>query len=254
MTVHPHAATFDRAADDYERGRPGYPDELRAWIESQFPLNTSSNVLDLGAGTGKFTRLLCATPARVVAAEPVSEMRRVLHDLLPDIEVVDTAAAAMPFDDGAFDLVTCGQSFRWFATEEALSEIARVLVPGGVCLLVFNRDARSDATVAHFQSMLRAVDEETDERKPGMHWRDVVGATERFVVEEQAEFENPFFVDREEFEARLRSSSQFARLGAERQRELIEGFEAKVDHWPLDLLQITSVTALRKSRAGGSAR
>lgn len=247
VAVHPHTAAFDLGADDYERGRPGYPPALVAWFRARYSLRSRDVVVDLGAGTGKLTRLLAQSPARVVAVEPLREMRRVLTAALPGVEVVDATAEAMPFPDRTVRLVACGQSFRWFATEEALTEIARVLVPGGALVVVANRDAGTGPLGERFEATLGLAGVETAEAKPGADWRTVLGVSRRFAVVEEAEFDNPFFVDRDGLVARLRSSSQFSRLPADRQAELITRFDTEVERWPLDLSQVTSVTALAKS-------
>ena len=59
--------SFDLVADEYERTRPDYPPELLDLL----PLDASASVLDLGAGTGKLTRVLAARYAEVVAVEPL---------------------------------------------------------------------------------------------------------------------------------------------------------------------------------------
>ncbi|MFC7718341.1 class I SAM-dependent methyltransferase [Nonomuraea recticatena] len=66
---------FDRVADAYDAGRPGYPDELfRALSEvSGVPL-AGATVVDVGAGTGISSRALRARGARVVAVDPGREM------------------------------------------------------------------------------------------------------------------------------------------------------------------------------------
>ena len=59
---HPTAATgFGRAADAYERGRPGYPREAIDHLVAELGLWDGTTVLDLAAGTGKLTRRLQAT-------------------------------------------------------------------------------------------------------------------------------------------------------------------------------------------------
>ena len=63
--------------DDYERGRPGWPS--RAAAIGDVP--ASGTVAELGAGTGKLTRLLLARFRRVIAVEPDEEMRRLLVSL-----------------------------------------------------------------------------------------------------------------------------------------------------------------------------
>lgn len=117
MSVHVHATAFDRVADDYELGRPGYPSALRDWIATRYRTTPGTVIVDLGAGTGKLTRLLVGTGATVVGVEPLENMRRVFARVLPGVELRHGTAQSIPFADGTVDLVTCGQSFRWFAVK-----------------------------------------------------------------------------------------------------------------------------------------
>ena len=96
--VHPVAASgFARAAEVYERARPSYPVEAVTWMAERTGLGPGRTVVDVGAGTGKLTRLLPATGARVVAVEPIAEMRALIGD---GIEVVDGTAEEVPLPDG----------------------------------------------------------------------------------------------------------------------------------------------------------
>ncbi len=128
------ARSFDRTAVEYERTRPGYPEALLDLL----PLGPDASVLDLGAGTGKLTRLLTTRYARVVAVEPLARMRAILERVVPAAESHPGTAEAIPLPDGAVDGVFAGQAFHWFANDEALAEIARVLRPGGVLSLIWN--------------------------------------------------------------------------------------------------------------------
>ena len=75
--IHPAAASgFARAADAYERGRPGYRDDAVDWLASFL----ASPVVDLAAGTGLLSRALAARGFEVVAVEPVAEMRALVGD------------------------------------------------------------------------------------------------------------------------------------------------------------------------------
>lgn len=216
-------------------------------MQARYRLDPGDTVVDLGAGTGKLTRLLCESRARVVAVEPMAEMRRILAELVPGAEIHDATAEAMPFPDGSVEVVACGQSLRWFASQEALAEIARVLVPGGACVIVFNHDAATGPLGERFEEAIRLADVETSEVKPGIDWRAVIDASGLFARDEEIDFDNPYFVDREGLLARLRSSSQFSRLPEERQAALIAELDSMVERWPIDLSQISSVTALRKA-------
>lgn len=143
--IDPMANAFGSAAADYERARPSYPPESIEILRRELGVGQNARVCDLAAGTGKLTRLLVATGADVVAVEPVEGMRHQLAEVLPEIEVLDGTAEAIPFGDDSFDVVTVAQAFHWFKFDEALLEIRRVLRPGGGLAILFNqRDERHE--------------------------------------------------------------------------------------------------------------
>jgi SAM-dependent methyltransferase len=119
--IHPSAAQgFAAAAEAYVRGRPSYPEALSGWLTGALALGPGSACVDLGAGTGKFTRLLARTGAAVTAVEPVAEMRRELAAALPEVTALEGAAEALPLADASVDAVVCAQAFHWFANDRAL--------------------------------------------------------------------------------------------------------------------------------------
>ena len=69
---HPDARSFEDVTELYERVRPTYPDEAVDWLVEQLGIDRSSTVLDLGAGTGKLTRMLIPRAARVIAVVSTS--------------------------------------------------------------------------------------------------------------------------------------------------------------------------------------
>lgn len=77
------ARTFDRTADIYERARPGWPVAAVDHVACDLGLDRSATVLDLGAGTGKLTRMLVERFDCVVEVEPLDGMRGVLESLVP---------------------------------------------------------------------------------------------------------------------------------------------------------------------------
>jgi SAM-dependent methyltransferase len=129
------ARSFERAAEEYERGRPGYAEAALDAVG----LQADAVVLDLAAGTGKLTRQLVRRFRRVVAVEPLDRMRAVLERVVPEAEALSGTAAAIPLDDDAVDAVFVGEAFHWFGTEDAVREIARVLRPRGVLAILFNQ-------------------------------------------------------------------------------------------------------------------
>jgi SAM-dependent methyltransferase len=135
------ARSFDLAAEEYERTRPDYP----AAVLEGLPVPAGATVLDLGAGTGKLTRLLVRRYSRVIAVEPLDGMRAILENVVPQAESLAGRAEQIPLADASVDAVFAAQAFHWFATDEALTEIARVLRRGGVFCLVWNSPDESRA-------------------------------------------------------------------------------------------------------------
>lgn len=138
------ATSFGSVAGAYERARPGYPDDAVRWLAGEVP----GDVVDLGAGTGKLTASLVALGHRVVAVEPLAEMRAQLEARLPRVPAFEGTAESMPLPDGSADVVTVAQAFHWFDHGPALAEIARVLRPGGHVALVWNVRDETEPWVA----------------------------------------------------------------------------------------------------------
>jgi SAM-dependent methyltransferase len=144
--VHPAAAEgFARGAQTYARGRPDFPPAVREWLRNDLGARAGETVLELGAGTGKFTKYLLATGAEVAALDPVAEMLAELKRALPGTHTLLGSAMSIPLGDNTIDIVVCAQAFHWFANSAALSEMRRVLKPGGRLGLIWNvRDSSVD--------------------------------------------------------------------------------------------------------------
>ena len=137
----PHALSFGAAADAYERGRPGYPDQAVSWL---LPPG-ARRVADVGAGTGKLTRQLRERGLDVVAVEPLAQMREQLTAAVPGVPVLAGTAEEIPLPDHSADAVLLAQAWHWVAPARALPEVARVLAPGGQLGLAWNvRDEQVD--------------------------------------------------------------------------------------------------------------
>lgn len=74
----------------------------------------------------------------LTAAEPSPGMIKAFSARTPEIPIHAAGAHNLPFADGTFDAVTIAQAFHWFADEESLTEIARVLKPSGRLGLIWN--------------------------------------------------------------------------------------------------------------------
>jgi SAM-dependent methyltransferase len=135
------ASSFGAAASTYERARPTYPDDAVDWL---VPAGRPK-VVDLGAGTGKLTRLIAGRGVGVRAVEPSAGMLERLRRELPGVPAVQGSAERLPIEDNSIDAVLVGQAWHWVDVPRASAEVARVLKPGGRLGLVWNhRDDRVD--------------------------------------------------------------------------------------------------------------
>ena len=151
--------SFDAWADEYDRYRPTYPDQLFAFMTRELELPGTPRVADLGAGTGRASIAMAALGWRVTAVEPGGPMLDVLRARAADegllIEAVQATAEATGLPAAAFDLATAAQAFHWFDKPAALAEMARVVRPGGGLALFWNvRDEERSPFVAEYHRIL----------------------------------------------------------------------------------------------------
>jgi ubiquinone/menaquinone biosynthesis C-methylase UbiE len=205
------ATGFEAGAAAYELARPGYPDEAVAVLVAMLGIAAGVRVLDLAAGTGKLTRRLLELGASVVAIEPVAGMRRELQQAIPGVEVLDGTAEAIPLPDASVDVVSVAQAFHWFDAPEALTEIARVLRPGGGLAILWNERDESTPWVAEMSRIIR-WHERTVSRYQHLDWTEIVAASGRFtpLQEEATRWEQP--MTRDLLADRVRSISYIAAM------------------------------------------
>ncbi|MET3807280.1 SAM-dependent methyltransferase [Nakamurella sp. UYEF19] len=172
-----NAASFGRAAEAYERGRPSYPAEAVDWL---LPEN-ARQVVDLGAGTGKLTRRLLERGLDVTAVEPSENMLAQLVLALPGVPAHLGTAEDLPLADSSADCILVAQAWHWVQPERALPEVARVLRPGGRLGLVWNLRDERVGWVEELGRVLRPAGG-TSESMGIKELGDLFGPVERFEV------------------------------------------------------------------------
>lgn len=229
----------------YERGRPSYPADAVGWLVEGLGIGPGRDVVDLAAGTGKFTRLLMASGARVTAVEPSAAMRREFAAALPDVPVVDGTAERLPLPDASADAVTVAQAFHWFDVAGATTELARVIRPGGGFGMIWNE---RDASVPWVRELNAIVGWERREEYgvPRNIERDwpaefAAAAHPRFTGLEQYETGYLQRVDVDTLVLRVLSTSYIASADAGRQAEVAAAVRALVADFPpeFDLPYVT---------------
>jgi SAM-dependent methyltransferase len=198
---------FSDRVDDYVRYRPDYP---AAAVDCALDGAPPGVVVDVGAGTGIWTRQLAAHGRTIVALEPNAEMRAVAP-ALPGVTWEGGTAEATGLDDASAALVTVAQAFHWFRAGEALAEFARVLVPGGRVALVWNRRSRSDPFTLGYREAILAVGAETAAEK--MPFDPGVFAGAPFTEPARSVFPHAQELDRAGLHGRARSASYVQKTG-----------------------------------------
>jgi SAM-dependent methyltransferase len=173
-----------------------------------------------------------------VAVEPVPEMRAALPGAL------EGTAEAIPLADGSVDAVTVGQAFHWFDGDAALAEIARVLRPGGLLALVWNRRVDTDPLNKAIEELVAPYRGDT----PGHRgpWRAAFDRTSAFTPLEEAAFEHPVVQDADSIEARVGSISFIAALDPAERAGVLERARAIAGDGEVTIPYRTEVLTCRR--------
>jgi len=142
-------------------------------VAAAFGIGPSTVVVDVAAGTGKLTHLL---PGRVLAVEPIEDMRRHLR-----VPCAAGVAEALPLRPASVDVVTVAQAFHWFDEAAAAAEVRRVLRPGGGLARLWNQRDPSVEWVAALDEIIHAHDDGAYGPPPDDRSLPGFGPVERFV-------------------------------------------------------------------------
>ena len=124
------ALSFGSVAAAYERFRPGYPDELvdEVLTYAGRPVRTA---LEIGAGTGKATRVFAGRGIAVTATDPDAAMLGELRKHVPaSVRTVQSGFEDLPLTS-TYDLVLAATSLHWTEPAGRWSRVAALLEPGG---------------------------------------------------------------------------------------------------------------------------
>jgi SAM-dependent methyltransferase len=191
------ALSFGSAAAAYERFRLGYPDELVDEVlgYASRPVRTA---LEIGAGTGKATRVFAARGVAVTATDPDEAMLTELRTHVP-ASVTTKCSTLEELPRGpTYDLVFAAAALHWTEPEHRWSRVAALLEPGGVVASFGGPMSIADPVVAE---AVRAagLPEVPDDQVPSpdgtppeapMQWPGTeLAVTERFTDVRQSVFE-----------------------------------------------------------------
>ncbi len=255
-------ASFNTAAEQYDRARPSYPSAVVRKIIERAGLKPGAKILEVGAGTGKASVLFAKRGYEMLCLEPGVQMGEVLRRNLepyPKAKVLTTTFEEWKPRRGTFDLVISAQAFHWIDPELGYPKAAQALKPGGWIALFWNLPNDPDGGIyAEIQKAYRKHAPEMGRRQESKSLTEEVNE----MRERMATFSKHFpwrYVYRtgwkktysiEEYVALLGTYSDHIALPAERRKKLFFAISKAIDGYGGKLVKHYScMLAMAKRRS-----
>ena len=151
---------FTNKVGDYVKYRPSYPEELIDYLINQAGLSQNSVIADIGAGTGKLTKLLGDKVSKVFAVEPNLNMRLACEQYCQDfssIAAIDGDAENTTLSNHSVDFITVAQAFHWFDRQKTKLEFQRILKTRGKVILIWNSKISESEVVKENDELCRRL-------------------------------------------------------------------------------------------------
>ncbi|HCA42686.1 MAG TPA: class I SAM-dependent methyltransferase [Bacteroidetes bacterium] len=144
---------FSDRVDNYIKYRPGYPDKIIDYLETEKILKAEYVIADIGSGTGISCELFLKFGYKVFGVEPNKEMRDASEKLFSgykNYQAIDGNSDTTNLKNNSIDLITGFQAFHWFDLNKSKLEFIRILKPERYAVFVWNtRKEDSDFLIAY---------------------------------------------------------------------------------------------------------
>lgn len=248
--VHTAATTgySEQSSQAYEKGRPTYSTntlkKINDLLQSSSAPKNNLNLLEIGAGTGKFTESFVnyfqthhpSVSYNLTAVEPSEGFRKTLSEKkLKGVTPIHGTGDAIPTTNQSADAVLIAQAFHWMDNVPTLQEIHRVLQPHGTLFLIWN-------TYDYHYDWLRIIDTEiltptygTVPRQQSGKWRQCFTeeSTRRLFTPVQDWYDPYVFKgDRQMILNRFLSTSVIVNLSLDGKEKVSKRINELLDHHP----------------------
>lgn len=253
---------FGEVADLYDRHRPTYPQPL---IDDLAALaSDGSRALEVGAGTGKATRLMAARGVRILAVEPSAEMAQIARTSTAGsgrVTVVESDFESVDLDGETFGLVYSAQAWHWIDPHRRYELARAALAEGGWLAVFWNRPAWRDSPLRRALSeVYREIaptmaaegplhpDNPSPDREIDEHWDTEIASAAALTDPATREYRWSLAYDGPSFAGMLDTVSEVRLLSAATRDRLLDGVRTTVAAHG-DELVMPMVTRLYLARA-----
>lgn len=224
----------------YYHNRPAYSAMLlekliRCINDSNKPLQ-SLQIVEVGAGTGKLTKMLTNFGLQVVAVEPNDNMREegIKYTQNTQIQWQKGSGEETGIDSNFADWVLMASSFHWTNHAKSLPEFARILKQGGYFTAIWNpRNIKDDSIFAEIEQEIGRIVPELNRVSSGSQnvkkWEEILIETGHFRDCFFMECDYIEMMDKTRYMGAWHSVNDIqAQAGEKRWREILNMIESKI--------------------------
>lgn len=126
--------------NDYTKYRPEYPKELFKFLVKNYDMKNKT-IVELGAGTGKFSKLASKYCKKIYYIEPnidmLNEGKKYCKEC-NNIIFLNTCAEETQVPNNSSDIILAVQSFHWFDKKKLKEEVKRISTGNSYFAIVWN--------------------------------------------------------------------------------------------------------------------
>ena len=216
---------FTGRVEEFAKYRPGYPEQIISLLENKIGFDQSSDIADVGCGTGRLSRLFLNNGNLVFGVEPNEEMRLMADKLLSkfiNFISVDGTAEETRLATNSVDMITVGQAFHWFDLKKTKKEFKRILRKDGHVVIVWNERTNNSQTMKAVNKILLSLNQEHEEAEKNLIDKKLLNAFYGVEKVSSGTFPNYQMLDLAGLKGRIHSISYVPETGSENKRVMSE--------------------------------
>lgn len=231
---------YSPAAEDYDRVRPGYPQDLICQVVEIAQLSFASKILEIGCGPATATVAFAELGSSILCLEPNPDFYQLAQkncQQYPQIEIQNTSFEKWTVEVGKFDAVLAATSFHWIPSDVGYPKAAKALRKNGYLILLWNKQLQPSYEVyqslsqvyqVHAPSLNQYEDQSTQEN--------ILQGLGQIVID-SGKFKNLVFghistevtYTVEEYLALLNTYSPYLKLKPQKKKALFKGLRKRIE-------------------------